>query len=92
MSDVLLLPIVLLAVMKPDNTYVTTIKPYDDAAACLEAIPEAKAGWAEDFPDAVFWCADPIGRAALLPEQNPAAMTTSPRPKKRPDTLEDTNG
>lgn len=89
MNDVLLLPIVMLAVMKPDSNYVTTIKPYTDAVECLEDVPTAKAGWSEDFPEAVFWCADPIGRAVLLPEQNHSAgMTTSLRPKPRPDNLE----
>jgi hypothetical protein len=88
MNDVLLIPIVMLAVMKPDSNYVTTIKPYTDAAECIEDVPTLRAGWTEDYPEAVFWCADPIGRAVMLPEQNQGALTTSLRPKPRPDNLE----
>lgn len=64
MNDIFLLPIVMLAVVQPNESdHVTVIKAYSTAAECISSIPTVRAGWEEDRPDAIFWCADPIGRA-----------------------------
>lgn len=63
MTDLFLIPVVMLAVFKPDSNYVTSLKPFATVEECIAELPEARAGWREEYPSAVIWCADPIGRA-----------------------------
>lgn len=92
MTDMVLLPIVLLGVLSQDRTYATPIATYAEPAECLADLPAVSVGYLPEFPDAVFWCANPIGRVAAPTPAPAGAMATSPRPKPRPENLENNGG
>ena len=93
MTDVVLLPIVLLGVLSRDREYATPISTYADAVECIEDLPFVSETYLPDFPEAIFWCANPIGRVGVIdplsaPDLASSAPETSLRPKPRPENLE----
>lgn len=94
MSDLFLLPVAMLASLRPhDDAYVTPIAPYTSAIECQADLADAREAYLPDFPGAVFWCAAPIG-GFVLPDPSAApdladepsqlAPDTSLRPRQRP--------
>ena len=79
----LVIPVVLIAILDPAGnggeyspSWATPIMTFDTADECMRAMPQAVELYRQEWPQAMFWCADPVvvyhaPSKSFVPPRNP---------------------
>lgn len=59
---------VMLALLSPDSGWATPIESFQTANACIERLDEVASHYIVKWPNAIFWCSEPIGIDSYAPE------------------------